>query len=101
MPDKLQTPTALGHVRVVDMGGMPAAYAGAYLGGLGADVVKVEPLGGDPHRLLPPFAGDISDAERSLPFLNANLNKRSIVLDSTDEHGLGLLSALLDRKSVV
>jgi crotonobetainyl-CoA:carnitine CoA-transferase CaiB-like acyl-CoA transferase len=101
MPDQPQAPTALDHVRVVEMGGMPAAYAAAYLGGLGAAVVKVELPGGDPNRLLPPFAGDIRDAERSLSFLNANLNKRSIVLDSTDEHDLGLLSALLARSDIL
>ena len=60
---------------------MPAAYATGYLGGLGADVVKVEPPGGDPARLIPPFAGDVEDVERGLTFLNANLNKRSVVLD--------------------
>jgi crotonobetainyl-CoA:carnitine CoA-transferase CaiB-like acyl-CoA transferase len=51
------------------------------LADLGADVIKVEPPGGDPNRLLPPFAGGIEDRERSLTFINANTNKRSIVLD--------------------
>jgi len=60
---------------------MPAAFAGAHLGALGADVIKVEPPGGSPDRLLPPFAGDIEGPDRGIPFLNANLNKRSIALD--------------------
>ena len=34
--------------------------------------------------ILAPFAGNIRDPERSLAFINANLNKRSIVLDITD-----------------
>ncbi|HXG51739.1 MAG TPA: CoA transferase [candidate division Zixibacteria bacterium] len=72
---------ALDHLRVVEIGDLPAAYATRLLGDLGADVVKVEPPGGDPSRRLPPFAGGIEHPERSLAFINANTNKRSIVLD--------------------
>jgi crotonobetainyl-CoA:carnitine CoA-transferase CaiB-like acyl-CoA transferase len=72
---------ALGHLRVVELGDMPASYATRLLADLGADVIKVEPQGGDPNRLLPPFAGNNEHPERSLTFVNANTNKRSIVLD--------------------
>ncbi|HXV83216.1 MAG TPA: CoA transferase [Candidatus Binatia bacterium] len=80
---------ALSHIRIVELGDIPAAYASRQLADLGADVIKVEPPGGDPNRLLPPFAGDIADPERSLTFINANTNKRSIVLDlqsSPEDH---------------
>lgn len=73
--------TALGHLRVVEIGDIPASYATRWLADLGADVIKVEPLGGDPNRLLPPFAGGIEHLERSLTFIHANTNKRSIALD--------------------
>ena len=72
---------ALSHIRVVEFGDIPAAYATRWLADLGADVIKVDPPGGDPNRWLPPFAGDTEHPERSLPFINANTNKRSIVLD--------------------
>ena len=72
---------ALSHLRVVEIGDIPAAYATRLLADLGADVIKIEPPGGDPNRMLPPFAGNIADSERSLTFINANTNKRSIVLD--------------------
>src|SRR5262245_60553752 len=72
---------ALSHLRIVELGDIPASYATRLLADLGADVIKVEPPGGDPNRLLPPFAGNIEDRERSLTFINANTNKRSIVLD--------------------
>ena len=74
-------PGALSHIRIVELGDIPASYATRLLADLGADVIKVEPPGGDPNRLLPPFAGNIEDPERSLTFINANTNKRSIVLD--------------------
>jgi crotonobetainyl-CoA:carnitine CoA-transferase CaiB-like acyl-CoA transferase len=72
---------ALGHLRVIELGDIPASYATRWLADLGADVIKVEPPGGDPNRLLPPFAGNIEHPERSLAFIHANTNKRSIVLD--------------------
>src|SRR5918995_7419179 len=72
---------ALSHIRIIESGDIPAAYATLLLADLGADVIKVEPPGGDANRLLPPFAGGIEDRERSLTFINANANKRSIVLD--------------------
>ncbi len=72
---------ALSHIRVVELGDIPASYATRLLADLGVDVIKVEPPGGDPNRLLPPFAGDIEHPERSLTFINANANKRSLVLD--------------------
>src|SRR5688572_16577782 len=72
---------ALSHLRVIELGDIPPSYATRWLADLGADVIKVEPPGGDPSRLLPPFAGNIQDRERSLTFVHANTNKRSIVLD--------------------
>ena len=92
--------TALGHLRVVEIGEMPAAYCAGYLAGLGADVIKVEPPGGDPNRMHAPFAGDIADVERGIPFLNANLNRRSIVLDVAESGGMGTLEQLLERADV-
>jgi crotonobetainyl-CoA:carnitine CoA-transferase CaiB-like acyl-CoA transferase len=76
-----QDDSALSHIRVIELGDMPASYAARVLADLGADVIKVEPPGGDPNRSLPPFAGNIEDPERSLSFIHANTNKRSIVLD--------------------
>ncbi|HEY7322740.1 MAG TPA: CoA transferase [Candidatus Binatia bacterium] len=72
---------ALSHIRIVELGDIPASYAARLLADLGADVIKVEPPGGDPNRMLPPFANNVKDRERSLTFINANTNKRSIVLD--------------------
>ena len=77
----IKSESALGHLRVIELGDIPASYATRQFADLGADVIKVEPPGGDPNRLLPPFAGNIEHPERSLTFINANTNKRSIVLD--------------------
>ena len=88
--------SALGHLRVVELGDIPASYAARWLADFGADVIKIEPPGGDPNRLLPPFAGNIEHPERSLTFIHANTNKRSIVLDferETDRESFAKLLA--------
>jgi len=41
-------------VRVLDLGGELSAYGTKILADLGADVVKVEPAGGDRQRRRPP-----------------------------------------------
>ncbi|MPZ76853.1 MAG: hypothetical protein GEU77_10030, partial [Deltaproteobacteria bacterium] len=78
---KINSDSALSHLRVIELGDIPASYATRWLADLGADVIKVELPGGDPNRMLPPFAGGIEHPERSLTFIHANTNKRSLVLD--------------------
>ena len=80
---------------MIELGDMPAAYATRQLADLGADVIKVEPAGGDPNRLLPPFAGNIEHPERSLTFIHANANKRSIMLDFERESDREAFAKLL------
>ena len=89
-------PGALSHIRVIELGDIPASYMTRLLADLGADVIKVEPPNGDPNRLLPPFAGNIEDPERSLTFINANTNKRSIVLElENSEADRGIFAKLI------
>ena len=52
------TDRLLSGIRVVDLAGEPAAMTGRILADLGAEVVRVEPPGGDPLRTLPPFGPD-------------------------------------------
>ena len=95
MAASINTETALGHLRVIELGDIPASYATRWLADLGADVIKIEPPGGDPNRLLPPFAGNIEHPERSFTFIHANANKRSIVLDLEREADREVCAKLL------
>ena len=95
MAESIDTETALGHLRVIELGDIPAAYATRQLADLGADVIKIEPPGGDPNRRLPPFAGNVEHRERSLTFIHANANKRSIVLDLAQDSDRELFAKLL------
>jgi crotonobetainyl-CoA:carnitine CoA-transferase CaiB-like acyl-CoA transferase len=76
--------SALEGVRVLELTEDMGAYCGKLLADLGADVIKVEPPGGDRSRLIPPFLGKQPDPERSLSFLYNNTSKRSVTLDLED-----------------
>lgn len=78
--------TGLEGIRVVEMGeGVSAAYAAKLMADLGADVVKIEPPGGDRARLRGPFPGGVPDPEQSGLFLYLNTNKRGVRLDPARE----------------
>ena len=75
-------------IRVLDLTRYVAGpYATKLLAEYGADVLKVEPPGGDPSRRFGPFPRDIPDLEASGLFLHLNTGKRSIEVDITTEDG--------------
>ena len=95
------TPSALGHLQVLDLTGPVGQFFGKVFADLGADVIKVEPPGGDVSRLMAPFAGDNIHRESSLYFLNYNSNKRSIMLDLDSEDGKDTLRRLVATADVL
>lgn len=77
---------ALAGVRVVEAaGGVGAAFCGRLLAGLGAEVVKAEPPGGDPIRMEGPFPGHLADGERGGLHLHLNSGTRSVLVNSLRE----------------
>jgi crotonobetainyl-CoA:carnitine CoA-transferase CaiB-like acyl-CoA transferase len=64
---------------------------------LGADVLKIEPPGGDPVRRAPPLLPDGDGTGASALFQFLNTSKRSLVLDLKTESGRANLVQLLDR----
>ena len=92
---------ALEHLRVVDLTDLRGALAGRMLAELGADVVKIEPPGGDPGRLRPPFAGNHVAPDRSLPFLYRNAGKRGAVVDLESARGRERLEHLCAQADIL
>src|SRR5579883_1688191 len=73
---------ALDDVRVLDLSTSVAGdYCTKVFADLGADVLKLEPPGGDPVRQLGPFRRGKPDPETGGLHLYLNANKRAIVLD--------------------
>ena len=72
-------------------------WAAQQLGDLGADVIKIEPPGGDTTRQLGPRRRDNMAAF----FLGCNRNKRSIVLDLKKEEGRAALLKLAEDADVL
>lgn len=68
-------------LRVVDLTGELGPYAAKMFAGLGADVIHVEPMGGDPLRRIGPYAKGRRCAHSSLQYLYYNSGKRGIALD--------------------
>lgn len=93
--------SALSGIRVVEIANERIAFAGKLLGDMGADVVLVEPLGGDPTRLLPPFVNDEPGENRSLYFMHYNTSKRSVVLDLESEEGRATFLKLVETTDVL
>ena len=84
-------------VRVVDLAGEPGQITGRVLADLGAEILKLEPRGGDPLRRVGPFVGERRDPEASLRFAAWNAGKTSVVSDADDPH----IDALLAGADVV
>lgn len=87
---------ALDGVRVLEVGHLiGAAYATKLLADLGADVVKIEPPGGDLARQRGPFPGGTPNPDASGLFLYLNTNKRSLTLDLENAAGRAAFDRLV------
>jgi crotonobetainyl-CoA:carnitine CoA-transferase CaiB-like acyl-CoA transferase len=83
-------PGLLDGIRVLDLTiWRPGPYATQLLAEIGADVIKVEPPGGDPMRTFPEL------------FASLNANKRSVVLDLKSAGGRARALALATDADVV
>ena len=72
----------LNDVKVVEFATMVSGpYCGKLLADLGAEVVKVESLDGDPARKEGPFPETGPHPEKSALFLYLNTSKKGVVLD--------------------
>jgi glutaryl-CoA transferase len=89
-------------IRIVEAGeGVSAAFGAKMIADLGAEVIKIEPPGGDLTRHRGPYPGDTPDPEKSGLFIYLNTNKRSVVADLTTCEGQELLDKLLANADIL
>ncbi|MCS7294645.1 MAG: CoA transferase, partial [Chloroflexota bacterium] len=108
MPSESHPPVPLPHpdgplapYRVLDFSDVKGQLCGRLLAELGADVIKVEPRGGDPTRERGPFYRDQPGREHSLVWWALNAGKRSITLELRLEEGRELARRLAEHADIV
>lgn len=92
-----QMQQALQGIRVLDLSRMlPGPYCSMMLADLGAEVIKVEALSGDPTRRSPPMIEG-----QSAPFAQVNRNKKSIAIDLKQAEGRDIFLKLASTADCV
>jgi crotonobetainyl-CoA:carnitine CoA-transferase CaiB-like acyl-CoA transferase len=99
--DNMTERGALAGVRVLELSHAAAAVTGRILADLGADVIKIEPSGGEPARCQEP-AVRLPNGERLNPFwLAFNVSKRSITIDLDSPDALHRFAAVAHTADIV
>src|SRR2546423_8730982 len=87
-------PGPLAGLRVLELADEKGQFCGKLLGDLGADVVKIEPPGGEATRRVGPFLDDMPHPDRSLSFWYYNTSKRGVTLNLDSADGRQLFRRL-------
>lgn len=91
----------LAGLRILELSSERCAYAGKLLADMGADLILIEPPGGDAMRSHPPFAGDLPGSERSLDWWHHHTSKRGIRLELARPAGAELFRRLVAGADLV
>lgn len=94
-------PGILEGTRILDLTNQAGVYCCKLLANMGADVIKIEPPGGDPMRQTGPFLNGLADPEKSLYWFHMNTSKRSITLNLASGQGKELFKKLAAKADVV
>jgi crotonobetainyl-CoA:carnitine CoA-transferase CaiB-like acyl-CoA transferase len=92
----------LSELRVVEIGSGDALdYCGKLFADFGADVIKVEPLGGDAARKIAPLVDAGNGRHESGYFAWLNTNKRSVSADLLQVAGVAKVRTLLESADLL
>ena len=100
------TPSALGHLRILDLTRVLAGpWCAQNFADLGADVIKIERpgVGDDTRAWGPPYMRDAdgNDTTEAAYYLAANRGKRSVTVDIASTEGQEIIRALVANADVV
>lgn len=94
----MQAMKVLEGIRVLDLGRFIAGpFCAALLGDYGAEVIRVDKVGGSEDRFIVP----VSEQGDGALFLQVNRNKRSVTLDIDSAEGRTVLRQLVARSDIV
>ena len=88
-------------LRVLDLTDEQGHFAGRILADLGAEVIKIEPPGGDPARRKGPFVGGEPQPDHGVQWLARNAGKRGLTLDLRVPADVDRLRALAREADVL
>ena len=105
MAEDAGSPTAMslfGDILVLDLTStIRGMHCAKMFGDYGAEVILVEPIGGNQARNIGPFANGLPDLETSLHFAHHNRNKKSIMLNLHKKRGQELLRDLVHSADIL
>ncbi len=101
MTEAQTLPGPLAGLRILELADEKGQFCGKLMGDLGADVIKIEPPGGETTRHVGPFLDDIPHPERSLSFWYYNTSKRGITLNLETADGRQLFRRLAAATDVI
>ena len=101
MSDAQLTPGPLAGLRILELADETGQFCGKLLGDLGADVLKIEPPGGEPNRRVGPFLDDNPHPDRCLSFWYYNTSKRGVTLNLETADGRQLFRRLAATSDVI
>jgi len=88
-------------LRVLELSDEKGQFCGKLMADLGADVIKIEPPGGETTRAVGPFLDDLPHQDRSLSFWHYNTSKRGITLNLETTDGQELFHRLASTADVI
>lgn len=91
----------LNGLRVLDLTDESGHLTGRILADLGAEVIKVEPPGGDASRQKGPFVGGVPDPDCGAQWLARNAGKQTTIIDLNNAAGFERLRALVRDADVL
>ena len=99
--DIFKKPEALDDMLVIDAsyGNYAGLFASSTLSELGAEVIRVEPPGGDSARKMSPYGMMVKDS--GLAYLTEARNKFHVTLDITTQEGASIFKRLAKKADVV
>ena len=100
-PDAYKKPEALDDMLVIDAsyGNFAGLVASSVLAEMGAEVIRIEPPGGDTARKMSPYGMMIEDS--GLAYIVEARNKFHVTLDLTKEEGQKMFARLAGKATVV
>ncbi|MDY6834706.1 MAG: CoA transferase [Chloroflexota bacterium] len=95
-------PSALGHLRILDLADERGMFCSKLLADMGADVIRIEkPCSNNPGRKRGPFLRDPANIKTSLFYWYHNTNKRGITLNLRRKQGRAILERLIQTADAI